>query len=457
MASRPGHASPARVDQKLAPTISSLSSWPAGLQRPLDWAVGRRYELVALVLYAFVLVARAPWVLVLGRFWAEEATVHLAYAWNHSFLDALTAPQFGYCNLVANVAAIIASRVPLESAPRFTTALALLVQLIPAAMILFTSIPALSTPLRKVGALLLLLVAPANPDVYLNSINSQSVLCSAAGIILISEPGGRADRCGKWVVLGVAGLSGVAITFLAPLFWVQWWLERRRDRLTQALVLSACALLQFVFISRGIAHEQRHLRFSSTALVGAAYGKFIAMPLMPTRPANLQLAQLRQNAEETGALPGWVWFATAAGCAAFLLVCWRSGNRAAMLLAAATLWVALLSLCGSRDATSDLNLLAHITSAHRYYYAPQCFFLLALLASLGPRTSLPPALRVFGALWLGAALLVGMVNFACGPLEWPSIFSGPAWSSQVEQWRKDPSKPLAVWPAGWQFSLPSKP
>jgi hypothetical protein len=427
------------------------------LQRAWNWGFGRRYEIAALVLCAFVLVARAPWVLLLGRFWAEEATVHLAYAWDHSFLDALTAPQFGYCNLVANVGAILAAHVPLESAPRFTTALALLVQLIPAAAILFTSIPALSTPLRKVAAVLLLMVAPASPEVYLNSINSQSVLCAAAGIVLISEVGGRADRLGKWVVLGLAGLSGVATSFLAPLFWVQWWLERRRARLTQALILSGCALLQFVFISRGIAHDQRHLRFSSTALVGAVYAKFIATPLAPTQSANHHLAQLQQYAEETGVLPAWVWFVTAAGSAAFVLVCWRSGNRAARLLAAATIWVALLSLCGSRDSTSNLKLLGHISHALRYYYAPQCFFLLALLASLAPDTSLPPVLKALGALWLGAALLMGLVNFACGPVDWPIIFSGPRWSSQVEQWRQDPSKPLAVWPIGWQFNLPPKP
>ena len=163
---------------------------------------------------------------------------------------------------------------------------ALLVQLIPAATILFTSVPALATPLRKGLALLLLLVAPANPEVYLNTIQAQHVLCAAGGIILISEAGGRADRLGKWAVLGLAGLSGVACTFLAPLFWVQWWLERRRERLTQALILSACALLQLVFISQAIAQDERQLRFNSTAMVGAAYAKFIAMPLAPTCPLN---------------------------------------------------------------------------------------------------------------------------------------------------------------------------
>ena len=85
----------------------------------------------------------------------------------------------------------------------------------------------------------------------------------------------------------------------------------------------------------------------------------------------------------------WVWVVTAAGFAAFLLVCWRSGSRAARLLAAAALWVGLLSFSG----THDQKLLAHMTHALRYYYAPQFFFLLALLVALAPGTSLPPVLK----------------------------------------------------------------
>lgn len=453
MVRRLGHPHPVRADQTVVPVPGSRSSRPGVWQRSWNWAVGRRYELAALILYAFVLVVRAPWVLVQGRFWAEEATGYLAYAWNHSFLDALTAPQYGYFNIVANVGALVAARVPLESAPRYTTALALLVQLIPATVILFTCIPGLSTLLRKGGALLLVLVAPANPEVYLNTIQAQHLLCASGGIILISEHGGRADRLGKWLVLGLAGLSGVACTFLAPLFWVQWWLERRRERLTQALILSTCALLQFLCVSRSIAQNQRQLRFDSTAMVGAAYAKFLAMPLAPAGPVQRHLMQLREMVEQTGTLPGWVWVVTAAGFAAFLLVCWRSGNRAAGLLAAAALWVALLSFSG----THDQKLLAHMTHAIRYYYAPQFFFLLALLLALAPGTRLPPVLKVLDALWLAAALAMGLVNFACAPLNWPIIFSGPPWSQQVEQWRKDPSKPLAVWPAGWQVTLPPKP
>ena len=95
----------------------------------------RRYELLGLFLYAFILVVRAPWVLFQGRFWAEEGTFFLPYAWTHSFLDSLIAPHAGYYNLVSNLAGIIATRVPLEVAPRFTVALAFLLQLLPAILV----------------------------------------------------------------------------------------------------------------------------------------------------------------------------------------------------------------------------------------------------------------------------------------------------------------------------------
>ena len=192
-------------------------------------------------------------------------------------------------------------------------------------------------------------------------------------------------------------------------------------------------------------------------MVGAAYAKFIAMPLAPTQRSTTHLAQLRKTVEETGALPGWVWVITAAGCGGFLLVCWRSGRRAALLLAAAAIWVSLLSFAGSREAATDQSLLTHLTHGIRYYYAAQFFFFLALLVSLAPGTSLPLALNALGALWLAAVLLMGLINFACGPIDWPIMFSGPPWSPQIEQWRNDPSKPLAIWPMGWRVILPPKP
>ena len=74
---------PREPAQASAPASASLS-W----QCFHDLFLARRYELLALALYAFILVLRAPWILFQGRFWAEEGTVYLQYAWTHSFPEA---------------------------------------------------------------------------------------------------------------------------------------------------------------------------------------------------------------------------------------------------------------------------------------------------------------------------------------------------------------------------------
>jgi hypothetical protein len=431
-------------------------SLPVTVQQALDWLFAHRLELAGLVAYAFILVIRAPWVLVMGRFWAEEATVYFQYAWTHSFLEALVAPHLGYYDFVPNFATILATHVPLEWAPRLTAATGLLVQMLPAGLVLFTSIPGLVTPWHKAAALMLLLTVPANPEIYLNTINAHFVLCAVAGLILVAEHGGRLDRVLKWLLLGLAGLTGAVSTFLAPLFWLQWWKERRRERLVQALILTCCLGLQFMFSTRALAEGQRHLRFHPSAMAGTAYAKFLVTPLVPARAAFQYLEQLRLGLAQGGGLPAWVWLNTVVALAGFVFACWRSPGRNALLLAAAAFGVSVVSFAASREAESAQELTKHLTYALRYYYAPEVFFFLALLMSLAPGSGMPRVLKALVGLWLGSVLLMGMINFACAPMDWPTSFSGPPWQPQVERWRRDPTKPLAVWPVGWEVNLEPK-
>ena len=409
-----------------------------------------------LFLYAFILIVRAPWVLFNGRVWAEEGTIFLQYAWTHSILESVLCPHAGYCNLVANVAGIVGAHVPLEVAPSLMTSIALLVQLIPAALVLFSSIPGLETPARKGIALLLLLVVPTGTEVYLASISSHFVLCAATGLILVSGQGGRVERLCKRCVLLLGGLSGVVSTFLTPLFWLRWWRGRQRELLIQASILTVCALLQVVFIARAVG-EERPVRFNPAVVTGAAYAKFIATPMALTKPAIRHMERLRRVLEERGILPDWVWLVTGAGFAVFLLLCGLSGNRTAIMLAGATVWLVLLATPGSREAATEQRLTNHLTGALRYYYAPEFFFFLALLMAAGPGSRLPRWARTTAGVWLGAALLMGLYNFARAPMDWTMFFFGPSWAQQVEQWHNDPSKPLLLWPAGREVILPPKP
>jgi hypothetical protein len=409
------------------------------------------------LLYLFVLVVRAPWILFVGRIWAEEGTIFLQYAWTHSISEAVLCPHAGYCNLVANLAGIVAAHAPLEIAPCLTATLALLVQAVPAGLVLFTRIQGLETPARKAIALVLLLTVPANPEVYLATINSHFVLCAASGLILASDPGGQVARVCKLAVLLLGGLSGVVSTFLAPLFWVRWWRDRHREILIQASLLTVCALLQVVFLTRAVSDEERHIRFSPTVIAGAAYAKFIDLPVAPTKPALRHLERMRANLEQTGSLPVSVWLVTTVGFAAFLLACKKSGSRTAVFFAGATVWLILLASPGSREAITEGKLTIHLTGAIRYYYAAEVLFFLGLLLAAAPGSRLPRYGRVLAGIWLGGALAMGLFNFSRAPLDWPMFFFGPPWAQQVDQWHKDPSKPLAIWPTGREIILPPKP
>jgi hypothetical protein len=427
------------------------------LTRAWGWFVTRRFELAALALYTFILILRAPWVWVFGRFWAEEATVYLSYAWTHPFMDALTSGHLGYYNLVPNLAGIIGAYVPLDQAPRYTVLIALLVQVLPALLVLFSSVPGLTSPARKAAALLLLLVVPANSEVLLTTINCNLLLCVSTALILVSDHGGFMDRAGKCALLALGGLDGVVSTFLTPFFWFVWWKERRRERLEQALILTVCTLIQFIVATRAIASGQRNLRFDLTVLVGTAYAKFVVTPLMPAKAAFQYLDQLARGLTQTGGLPAAAWLLTIIVFVGFLALCWRSGKRAALLLAAASLWVALLSFAASRGTDTEGKLIANINYALRYYYAPQVLFFVAALVCLEEGSRLPRWSQSIAGIWLVAVLVMGCFNYACAPLDWPNLFSGPSWAQQVQQWRKDPSKPLAIWPAGWEVTLPPKP
>jgi hypothetical protein len=423
----------------------------------LAWLVRRRHELGILVLYAFILVVRAPWILFTGRIWAEEGTVYLKYAWTHPFFDALVSPHLGYYTLVPNVAGIVAAHVPLETAPCAMAAIALMVQMIPAGLVLFTPIPGLETPVRKGLALLLLLVVPANPEIGLSSVASHFVLCAATGLILVSEEGGRLDRYGKRAVLLLGGLNGVVSTFLAPFFWLRWWQGHRREVLIQAAILTACAVLQVMYVFRAVSDEERHIRVSPTVMTGAAYAKVVAMPLALVKPMGQDLEVIRQDLVRTGDLPAWVWLVTGAAFGIVGFVCWKSGNRGALMLAGAAVWLIVLASPGSREAATAEKLTFHLTTgAMRYYYAAEVFFFLGLLMASGSNR-LPFPVRLFCGAWVGAAVLMGLINYARAPLDWPTFYFGPSWPAQVAQWHNDPSKPLEIWPTGWEMTLPPNP
>ena len=87
------------------------------LRNLFERLVSRRYEVLGLALYAFILILRAPWVLFQGQFWAEEGTFCLQYGLAHVFLrPALEATSRALANRPGSASGPLAQRLEVHPA-----------------------------------------------------------------------------------------------------------------------------------------------------------------------------------------------------------------------------------------------------------------------------------------------------------------------------------------------------
>jgi hypothetical protein len=397
-------------------------------------------------LYALLLVLRAPTLLVSPRLWAEEATVYLAHALSASGWQALAAPHLGYYSLLPNVATLLAARVPLEWAPAVTFAVAFAVQLLPAVLVLTANTPALATPLRRGIALLLVLATVPNKEAWLNTINSQFYLAICAGLILISGPGTPGVAWLRRGVLAVGGLTGVPSLFLAPLYWLRALLERSREHAVQAVILSACGVVQLLVVVNAVEGGARALHVTPDIVLTALFVKSVVLPFL--RPLLGLASKACMAAMAAG---GWVKAvlllleAGVLGALAYGVAKSRVGAGSYLVAGAGI--TAVLSCVG---ALGDPTLLMKTTYNGRYFFVPNVFLGLALLMAVAPGSRLGPRpAKVFRVL-LGWWLLMAVVNYA-GSF---GAFTGPSWRAEVAAWRADPAHAIGVWPPGWHLVPP---
>ncbi|NMC14906.1 MAG: hypothetical protein GYA34_18730 [Chloroflexi bacterium] len=183
------------------------------------------------------------------RFWAEEGTLHFAFSFNHPWFQALVQPQVGYLNFFPNLATVLATFVPLESAPLVTTLAAFVVQLIPITIILLSSSPPWQRWWRKIVGCAVVLFVPLTHEGWLNTINSFTFFAAITFLILLEDAPQTASK--RWffrTLLILAGLSGVLACSLIPLFIIIAWLDKSRERWLQAALLSICSVIQLLVI-----------------------------------------------------------------------------------------------------------------------------------------------------------------------------------------------------------------
>lgn len=412
--------------------------------RPTARTPPDRLRWLLLVLFALLVCARMPEILIKGRFWAEEGRFFFRDAWTMTPLQALLAPVGGYLNLVANLATLSARwLMPLPLAPYLTIAVALLVQLLPPWLLLTARDRWLQPAPVRIAATALLLLVPASEEIWLQTLHCQFELTLCGAIILSLETAPGRAGAARLAILLLAPLCGPGAAALLPLFAVRLLTDRSRARLLQLAALGAGTAIQLLCFLK--ATPGRSYSLDPAVLMCILTVRHLALPFLGFTQAS-HYADAVKARLATGHVPhvasilpvlafGGAWLAT-------LL---RPASRPAFWLLSAGLLTASIAYFGAIGQATNL---IDVRFGERYAFVPQALFGLALLAAATTTTWRPAALVAWIAVaWLLAAGTVGFLR------PWPLIDDGPAWRPEVRAWHADPTHPLRLWPNGWSMIL----
>ncbi len=431
--------------------------------------VKANWRWVVLGLSMCVIVWRAPGLFTEPRLWAEEGTRYFrsAYAFAESpqWYRSLFQVQRGYFALWPNIAATAAANlVPLEEAPRVTTALALLIQLAAVAILLWSESELWSHRGIKTLGVLAMIFAPLSGEIWLNTINSQFVL-ALIGFLILHANARQSQRL-RWLfhaLLGIAGLTGVVSILLTPLFVFKALKEKSRERAIQAGILSACSLIQaaIMMLFASDTRSTIFIRWTGmdwTLIVSVLWTQSIGLLLFGLENARgffSLITALRATNPQAYQIGCLLLGVIEIACLWAISLPLDSLNRLTLLGSYLTL--ILVSTAGALPA--DRLALVNPGVAERYFYAPNAILALTAVGSLQRFQARKFAsgqrrwMLIPGAVFLAASLLWGMKQFQ------PTTQAGadwPSWREQVRIWRKQPDHELEIWPPGWKTQLTKK-
>ena len=397
-------------------------------------------RLAYILFFALQVAGRMPRILGEGRFWAEEGQTFFVNAWNLPWSEALIVSYGGYLNFCANLAGVLARHfAPLSTAPYVSTAFALLIQCIPAVVIVTSRAPWLRSRIVCIAALLIIATPPCSAEVWLTSIHSQFHLALAAGLILSLPTRGGVVGAMYCLTLSTAALTGPASWALAPLFAIRAAIDRSPARATQALFISAALLFQLVFFFRPM--PGREIGIAPSLFGAIVLVKHIVLPFVSLH----WIGDGNPFASFSESLPLWPLLAVVLIFAVAIYAALLHFREAPIFLLLSGAAIAASGYIGAIGPKAEL---LQAVNGGRYAFVPQVLLGLALL-SWGIIHQRPTRLLAqIAVVWL---IVVGLSDYV-PPRKW-IIQTGPQWAVEVQKWHRDPNYRLQIWPAGWSMTL----
>ncbi|NJD92338.1 MAG: hypothetical protein FIA91_12660 [Geobacter sp.] len=419
------------------------------------------------VVVIFVVYARQPALIAEPRFWAEEGVNYFAYAYDHSWLDNLFTPQYGYNTLYNSIATSLATLVPLEDAPAVTTYLALMVQLSVSLAVIWWDIPFLDT-IPKKFAIAVLMQTLAYARIWATTIGVQYWLCVLSLLILLYNHQAQSRR--MFVLhnglLVMNGLTGILSCLLIPAFALKAVKTKSRRLMTQTVILTLCLLVQIaVFLNSYLGRDaglnsrfgdfnflyvlNKMMRFLITAPFYERYA--FSTPLGETLDLAVRDA-LSRIAGPAIYSPQYNFYllemALGLATVAFLLtLAWKKIRQLdTQLLAISILLVTVASTYLSVNSSGG----------PRYTFAPSIMIMLLVVGALNDKT-IARTLRYLAAILIVLSLINSLRYYRMNMLGGVAYdASWPKWQDEVRMWKTDHSYPLKIWPPGWAMTLLGK-
>jgi len=423
----------------------------------------RYWRLIVLAGSIGIIVWRAPSLFLEPRLWAEEGTLYFAYAYHFAntpeWLNGLINIQLGYFSLWPNIASTVAANLfSLEQVPFVTTALALTVQLMAIAVILWGESKFWQTPIQKTICVLVVIFVPLSGEIWLNTINSQFVFGLIAFLILHSNADVRKPI--KWwyrVLLLFSGLTGVVSCFLTPLFILRALAEKSRERAIQMGILVICvsvqATIQLLSLKDLVSARGAGIEWQTLAAI--LWTQSIGLTIFGLKNA-LRFSALIVSADAHGSLEftliSIIILSVEMMFIIILFICSTPKLSDRMTLIGSYLILIILSILGSLGTDKFEYVLPGY--GQRYFYAPNIILMLIVAVSIQISTNLSGLKRqwrsILLAMLLASSLCWGVSQYGSTTIagaDWPK------WQEQVQMWRENPARPIQIWPPGWQMQL----
>lgn len=374
--------------------------------------------------------------------WAEDGAIWFQNAYNRGWARPLLQAHTGYLQSFPRLIADIGLLLPLRDLPLLFLVVALLVQTLPAALLVSHRFSDL-VPSRTVRLILAAcyVAIPNSSEVNANLTNAQWHLGLLSVLVLLAQPGGRLWQIFDVLVVLLSGLTGPFCLALLPVSLVMVVLRRQRWSVVLSVLVGLCSAVQAYELASSARGHFGPLGITWARLVEILGGQIVAGSLFGS---NL-LAKLQNG-------PHFLAWSDALLVLGALVVCYVM-VRAPLELRLFNLFVGFVLAASLLTPVATGKkaqwLVLSLDPSIRYWFFPALalsFDIIWLVFATGPRTA-----RALGVVLLLALCCLALrVDWSYRPLRQLN------WAAQVQRFASKKSGTrftFVIDPKAWHMTL----